>query len=59
MNDIFKILAEPAPVIDNDGTKRWYSDGKLHRDNDRPAVEWADGSMYWYKDGAMYKVVQI
>ena len=27
--------------------KRWLVNGKLHRENDLPAVEWADGSKAW------------
>jgi len=32
------------------GTKYWYSNGKLHRDNG-PAVEYASGFKEWYKNG--------
>jgi phage terminase Nu1 subunit (DNA packaging protein) len=34
-------------TIDKSGTKRWYIDGKLHRE-DGPAIEYADGDKYWY-----------
>jgi hypothetical protein len=33
-----------------DGSKAWYRDGQLHRD-DGPALEWADGYKEWYRDG--------
>jgi hypothetical protein len=29
------------------GTKKWFLNGKLHRE-DGPAVEWADGTKRWY-----------
>jgi hypothetical protein len=36
-------------VVLDDGTKEWYRDGKLHRD-DGPAIEYADGSKEWWHD---------
>ena len=33
-------------VIDSYGTKRWYQNGQLHRE-DGPAVEYADGTKSW------------
>ena len=38
--------------IDDNGTKRWYSKGKLHRE-DGPAVEWASGDKAWYLNGEL------
>ena len=39
---------------DEDGTKRWYNDkGELHRENDLPAIEYADGSKFWYLNGKL------
>ena len=32
---------------DQEGTKRYYFDGKLHR-TDGPAIEWANGDKHWY-----------
>lgn len=37
----------------DDGTKNWYHNGKLHRE-DGPAVEWAYGSKEWYLNGIIY-----
>ena len=37
-----------------DGSKEWYRDGTLHRD-DGPAIEWADGSKEWYRDGTLVR----
>lgn len=33
--------------IDNKGTKRWYLNDMLHRE-DGPAEEWGDGIVAWY-----------
>jgi hypothetical protein len=33
-----------------DGTKLWYRNGGLHRE-DGPAVELADGTREWYRNG--------
>lgn len=38
----------------NDGTRYWYKDGKLHRE-DGPAVESNDGTKRWYKDGKIHR----
>ena len=40
--------------IDDDGDKRWYLDGKLHRE-DGPAIEWADGGKSWYRNGKLHR----
>ena len=31
-----------------DGSKKWYVNGRLHREADLPAVEYADGTKRWY-----------
>jgi hypothetical protein len=36
--------------IDANGTKRWWLNGKFHRE-DGPAVEYADGDKAWYLNG--------
>ena len=36
--------------VDNNGNKRWYSNGKLHRE-DGPAIECADGDKEWWING--------
>jgi len=40
--------------VDDNGTNRWYLDGKLHR-TDGPAVEFADGSKLWYLDDKRHR----
>jgi hypothetical protein len=32
----------------------WYRDGKLHRDDDRPAIIYADGKEWWWRRDILY-----
>ena len=41
-------------IVDDYGTKRWYLDDKLHRE-DGPAVEYTDGRT-WYLNGKLHRV---
>ena len=41
----------------NDGSKIWYKNGKLHRDNDFPAAEYNNGYKFWYKEGKRHRVL--
>ena len=41
-------------VIDENGSKYWLLNGKLHR-TDGPAYEWADGSNYWFLNGQRHR----
>jgi len=36
------------------GTKHWYLNGRLHRE-DGPAVEYANGDKCWYLNGKLDK----
>jgi len=47
---------EPAIIYDN-GTKYWYKDGLIHRDNNLPACIWSDGSYSFYKNGKKYWII--
>jgi len=40
-------MSQPEMKVFSDGTKRWFLNGKLHRE-DGPAIEWPDGKKYWY-----------
>jgi len=40
--------------VDDDGTKRWFLNDKLHRE-DGPAVEYTDGRN-WYLNGKLHRV---
>ena len=37
-----------------DGSKSWYQEGKLHRD-DGPAIEYANGTKKWYQEGKLHR----
>ena len=49
MSDCIKYEVKVYP----DGSKYWYLNGKLHRE-DGPAVEHADGDKSWWLDGRRY-----
>ena len=38
-----------------DGSKRWYVNGLLHRDNDLPAIEYLNGDKYWFVNGKRHR----
>ena len=40
--------------VDANGTKCWYVNGKLHRE-DGPAIEYADGSKWWYVNDKLHR----
>jgi hypothetical protein len=44
--------------VDEFGTRRWYLNGKIHRE-DGPAVEWADGSRQWWYRGEQLRVCTL
>jgi len=49
-------LKEPAPEIDEYGTKRWFNNsGQSHRENDMPAVIYINGHKSWYINGEFIK----
>ena len=33
----------------------WFQNGKLHRDNDLPAVVYANGDQIWYQNGKRHR----
>lgn len=41
-------------VIDEHGTKRWYLNGNLHRE-DGPAIEGPSGTKVWYRNGKRHR----
>jgi hypothetical protein len=45
---------EPTLKKYSDGTKVWWLNGKLHRE-DGPAVIWPDGTEYWYLNGKRHR----
>jgi hypothetical protein len=42
-------------VIYQNGDKRWYKEGKFHREGDKPARIDTDGSREWYKDDKLHR----
>jgi hypothetical protein len=42
--------------VELNGVVRFYKDGKLHRDNELPAVEYPSGIKYWMKDGKGHRL---
>jgi len=43
-------------TIDSYGHKTWKNkEGKIHRDNDLPAIILADGNQHWYKEGKCHR----
>jgi len=53
-NGLFHSRNDEPAIITND-TKEWYKYGKLHRDNDKPAIVWDNGSKAWYKSGKYHR----
>ena len=43
-------MIEYTVKVYSNGTKYWYLNGKLHRE-EGPAVEYANGDKYWYLNG--------
>jgi hypothetical protein len=41
--------------IDEDGNKRYYLNGLLHRE-DGPAVEYVNRSKFWYQNGFLHRI---
>ena len=37
------------------GSKYWYQEGKIHRENDKPAATFSDGTKIWYKEGKIHR----
>jgi hypothetical protein len=41
-------------IIDADGNKEWWFNGKRHRE-DGPAVEWVNGHKEWWLNGNLHR----
>jgi len=39
---------------DSDGTRKWYMDGNLHRE-DGPAIETLNGARLWFLNGKLHR----
>ena len=49
-------MKKPVCRIDSSGNKRWYLNGKFHRDDDLPAIEYVDGTKCWYQNGKRHRI---
>jgi len=49
-----RLSGELKIIIDETGIKRWYLNGKLHRENG-PAIEYAYGSKEWWLNGKLHR----
>lgn len=47
-------MAKPELYTDFLGNKKWFLDGRLHRE-DGPAAEWTDGTKAWYLNGQCHR----
>ena len=47
-------MIEYTVKVDANGTKAWYLNGELHRE-DGPAIEYASGDKAWYLDGKLHR----
>ena len=43
-------MIEYKVQVHDNGTKEWYLNGKLHRE-DGPAIEFVNGGLMWYLNG--------
>ncbi len=48
------IMIEYKVQVYDNGTKEWYLNGKLHRE-DGPAREFPDGTKEWYLNGKLHR----
>jgi hypothetical protein len=45
---------KPVCETDKYGTKRWYLNDELHRE-DGPAIEYANGEKQWYRNDTLHR----
>jgi antitoxin component YwqK of YwqJK toxin-antitoxin module len=43
------------PTYIKNGDKYWYKNGKIHRDDDLPAVVCYNSTKYWYQNGKLHR----
>ncbi len=59
-HSVAKASTRPAKVGHSvvtlgDGTVEYYLNGVLHRENDRPAIEYANGDLEWWYNGERHR----
>jgi hypothetical protein len=54
-SQLLDLINKPTEITSY-GTKKWKNkEGKYHRGNDKPAVEWVDGRKDWYINGLRHR----
>jgi hypothetical protein len=54
-SQLIDLINKPTEVL-SDGTKIWKNkEGRYHRLNDKPAVEYFDGAKVWYINGKIHR----
>jgi hypothetical protein len=46
-----RIIKRRSYIVNRD----YHIDNKLHRDYDRPVVEWPDGTKWWHQNGKLHR----
>ena len=46
---------DTCSIFEFDGTQRFYKNGELHRDGDKPAVICANGEQHFYENGKFHR----
>lgn len=46
---------DDAPAYQSSKVRKWYADGQLHRDGDKPAVVWRHGALEWWSRGKRHR----
>jgi thermostable 8-oxoguanine DNA glycosylase len=54
LNKMESEIKKPICKVDANGTKSWYLNGELHRE-DGPAIEYVNGDKSWYLDGKCHR----
>ncbi len=50
-----RIIKRRSYVVNHDNRTEYYIDNKLHRDNDKPAIEYVSGSKAWYQNDELHR----
>ena len=45
----------PAFIQKDNKCCKWYKHGRIHRENDEPAIIYSTGVKMWYKDGKLHR----
>ena len=50
-----RIIKRRSYIIEYSISAQYHIDNKLHRYNDKPAIEWSIGSKEWFQNGTLYR----